>query len=625
MLRLHPNALRRPLQRLSWLLPLALVWGCGESETKLNISVLAIDSNNQILDSVSIYSNQAMWGLTDQSGSFQETIKVQPNQRLSLSFGSPDGYVLAQHAPGLNEDGYQFISSEVTDIVIPEDSESLIEAKFVAVFEAAERDYLFMVEGDEGDSVNINGVNVTTLDASKSAHFLHTGRPDRDLTVQVGAKAYLNTFAKENEVYLITKTIQKSLRGGQPFSDFANTPQDDVELPPPNEPVAESEIDDPIEIEDPSPTPAEPVVIAEAPKKKRRARRSKRRRRAQKPAREERDEPIAFDSPRRSPPPRARPTKKASEATSVLNLGSTTRSKRSASTSTYTPPPSRRSTAPTRSAPSRTSTVPLPSASSGSRSPSPYASRSAAPSRSPAPTQPIAPSRPSAPVRATAPSRPAAPTRASAPSRPASTFSASSSSSSIAPGSPISKSAAKSKLKEIERRYDREQRLSAQDINFLKRLTAAQHGISYYYAHRLLGAFYYQVRDIRRQRDALVIATKKGRYRSDPLVLLSLAQAYGHFKQFPQALKVLRKAESKMGRLSGRDKANIYRTTAEFLRLYYTAQRSRNPLRADVSLLDKAIKKWQRLEALTGSSSTDGANARRQIAKLEKMKSKARR
>jgi len=154
----------------------------------------------------------------------------------------------------------------------------------------------------------------------------------------------------------------------------------------------------------------------------------------------------------------------------------------------------------------------------------------------------------------------------------------------------------------------------------LKQLNKKKHGISYYYAHRLLGAFYYKVRDIRRQRDSLKIATKKGRYRSDPLVLLSLAQSYGHFKQYSQAIKVLKRAESKMGRLKGPGKANIYRTHAEFLRLLYVSQRSRNPLQADTGLLDQAIRKWERLKSLSDGGSNDGANARRQIAKLEKMK-----
>ena len=191
-------------------------------------------------------------------------------------------------------------------------------------------------------------------------------------------------------------------------------------------------------------------------------------------------------------------------------------------------------------------------------------------------------------------------------------------------GVTISKREAKSKLKEIERRYDRENRLSAQDIRFLKQLNKKSHGISYYYAHRLLGAFYYKVRDIRRQRDSLEIAVKKGRYRSDPLVLLSLAQSYGHFKQYTKAIKVLKRAEAKMGRLKGPSKANIYRTHAEFLRLLYVSQRSRNPLRADTGLLDRAIRKWERLKSLSDGGSSDGANARRQIAKLEKMKAESK-
>ena len=186
----------------------------------------------------------------------------------------------------------------------------------------------------------------------------------------------------------------------------------------------------------------------------------------------------------------------------------------------------------------------------------------------------------------------------------------------------MSKKDVKSKLKEIEKRYERTNRLTAQDVSFLKMLNR-KHGTSYNSAHRLLGAFYYGLNDIRRQRDSLEIAVKKGRYKHDPLVLLSLAQAYGHFKQYSRAIKYLRKAQAKMGRLNGAGKANIYRTYAEYLRLLYVSQRARNPLQADTGLLDKAIQKWKSLQTLSGSGSRDGADARTQIAKLEKMKAEA--
>ena len=137
----------------------------------------------------------------------------------------------------------------------------------------------------------------------------------------------------------------------------------------------------------------------------------------------------------------------------------------------------------------------------------------------------------------------------------------------------------------------------------------------------MLGAFYFDLRDYRRQRDSLEIATKKGPYRSDAKVLLSLAQAYGHFKQYAKALKTLKRTEAKMRRLSGAEKANVYRTYAEYARLSYVAQYNKNPMRADANLLDTAIQKWKRLQTISSPGSKDYSDAQTQIQKLERMKS----
>ena len=188
----------------------------------------------------------------------------------------------------------------------------------------------------------------------------------------------------------------------------------------------------------------------------------------------------------------------------------------------------------------------------------------------------------------------------------------------------MSKSEIKSRVKQIEKSFDQTNRLSADDVNFLKQL-APKNKSSYYSAHRVLGAFYFNLGDRRRQRDSLAIATKKGRYRSDPKVLLSLGQSYGHFKQYSKAIPVLRRAEAKMGRLDGRGKAMVYRTYAEYLRLNYISQKARNPLQADANLLDTAIQKWRRLQSLSGAGSRDGLDANKQIKKLETLKSEASR
>ena len=78
-----------------------------------------------------------------------------------------------------------------------------------------------------------------------------------------------------------------------------------------------------------------------------------------------------------------------------------------------------------------------------------------------------------------------------------------------------------------------------------------------------------------------------------------------------------------MRNIEARYKANIYRTYAEYLRLQYQAQRSRNPMGADSNLLDRSIQKWKRLQSMSSGNSRDAADARKNIEKLQQMKLEA--
>ena len=122
-------------------------------------------------------------------------------------------------------------------------------------------------------------------------------------------------------------------------------------------------------------------------------------------------------------------------------------------------------------------------------------------------------------------------------------------------------------------------------MHFLKQLNQDD-GIAYNSAHAILGKHYYNIKEYRLQRESLEIATKKGPHRSEPKTLLSLAQVYGHMKQYPLAVKTLKRAEAKMRRLTDAEKANLYKSYIEYLRLYYMTQRAQNPLSADSSPLD---------------------------------------
>jgi hypothetical protein len=183
----------------------------------------------------------------------------------------------------------------------------------------------------------------------------------------------------------------------------------------------------------------------------------------------------------------------------------------------------------------------------------------------------------------------------------------------------ISKDEAKSRVKEIRERYQSTKRLMNVDVTFLKRLTS-KHGVSYNYAHQILGSYYFSLKDYRRQMNSLKIATKKGRYKKNSVVLLSLAQSHGYFKQYGAALKVIKRAERYMGREPGSVKMNIYKNYANFARQLYLMQRARNPQGADISLVDLSIKKWERLKAMAGAGSEQGRTATRKIKDLEALK-----
>jgi tetratricopeptide (TPR) repeat protein len=178
--------------------------------------------------------------------------------------------------------------------------------------------------------------------------------------------------------------------------------------------------------------------------------------------------------------------------------------------------------------------------------------------------------------------------------------------------------AIKKAVKDIGKKYDGSKRLSRNEINFLKSLTKKQKQ-RYRDGHRILGNYYYDVRNYKLQRKSLEIATKRGRYRSDPLVLLSLSQCYLKIGILEKSIKTLRRTESKMGRMSGSDKINVYRTYGEVLRAKYLRQRKENPLQADKSLIDQAIVKWKRVQTMSAGG-RDSKDAQRRITELEKLK-----
>ncbi|MCB9538784.1 MAG: hypothetical protein H6704_21325 [Myxococcales bacterium] len=176
------------------------------------------------------------------------------------------------------------------------------------------------------------------------------------------------------------------------------------------------------------------------------------------------------------------------------------------------------------------------------------------------------------------------------------------------------------RLDEVQSRLKRSQVLQKADVDFLAQIDRSHPG--YYEANRLLADFYYRLKDYRRQAESLEEATKRGRYKHDPAILLSLAKAYAQQKRYRKALSAMGRVEAKMRRLPADQKADAYRFHAEMLEFEFLRQYHDDPKRANITLVDKAISKWERYRTFSaGANAGAVATADKRIAKLNELKS----
>ena len=176
-----------------------------------------------------------------------------------------------------------------------------------------------------------------------------------------------------------------------------------------------------------------------------------------------------------------------------------------------------------------------------------------------------------------------------------------------------------SRLEEIQARLKQSQVLQKTDVDFLAQVDRSHPG--YFEANRLLADFYYRLKDYKRQADALEEASRRGRYKHDPAVLLSLAKAYAQQKKYRKALDSMGRVEAKMNRLPADAKADAYRFHAEMLEFEFLRQYHDDPKRANITLVEKAITKWERYRTFAAGADAGAvstANAR--IQKLTELK-----
>lgn len=141
-------------------------------------------------------------------------------------------------------------------------------------------------------------------------------------------------------------------------------------------------------------------------------------------------------------------------------------------------------------------------------------------------------------------------------------------------------------------------------------------------SRRLLADWYYQNRQWRKQAGALKIATEtRGPYRRDPMVLLSLAKAYGHLKSYRQASKVMANVERYGNRLPKEKRADAYRFHAEMLEFQFLQQQRDDPEKANLELINQAMSKLRKLITFVGGASPQAKRfAQERLGKLEELK-----
>jgi hypothetical protein len=185
----------------------------------------------------------------------------------------------------------------------------------------------------------------------------------------------------------------------------------------------------------------------------------------------------------------------------------------------------------------------------------------------------------------------------------------------------LDKTQIRARIADIKERLNGTQVINRGDAEFL-RTVSRKDRTSYYEANRLLGHWYFKLKDYGRQAKALEEATRSGKYKHDPQILLSLAKAYGRQKKYSKAVRAMRRVESKMGRMRNKTlKSDAYRFYAEMLEFDFLRQYNDDAKEANYGLLNRAIRQWEKYRNFNRGVSTGSVReAEGKIEKLGKLK-----
>lgn len=592
------------------------------------LNVRTVDLANRPVEMVRFYINGKKFGITDQDGRFKRRYKAKDGETLTFNVEPPSGYSVP---PDVDQSRWQLT------VKYPSDGRPL-QVDFTAPLQRPERDYLFMVRaGTPATPVKVNDRLVGKTGPNGDALLRVGGVPGTRFSARAGKVTYRGVFAEDDEVFLLT-----AQRSGPIGGSKAVAAADPLPVVPTAAPVADVEAAPAVAAEPakptevalapapvaPEPTPAPavappvvappvvapPVVVARAPA-------------AQPDPFDGLGQPAAAPRARRRAPVRARTQRfdpepaAAPDPVVVVDRA---------------PPPRPRRVAPRDRDPIDDLILddPEPAPPPVVVAPPPVEDPIDDLLMDDEPTPVVAAPAPTVAVAAA----PAVHRGRSARDRAESKLgddliddgeavvdpkAASTKVSALRSGGPsvaaMSRTEISARLSQIKGSLGASRVLGRADVDFLKQIDRTHPG--YYESNRLLASFYYSLKDYKKQAKALEIATSRGRLKHDPVVLLSLAKAYAKRKRYRKALSTMRRVESKMRRMKADQKADVYRFNAELLEFEFLRQYHDDPKRANITLVDKAITKWERYQTFSRGSGGGGvAKATKKIAELKDLK-----
>lgn len=611
------------------LLGAGLLAGCDDAAKppptpkakKITLNVRTVDKAGKPVEMVRFYINSKKFGITDQDGSFKGSFPAKDGDLLRFNVEAPTGYSVP---PDVDQSQWNY------EVRYPADGRSL-QVDFTATLQRPQRQYLFMVRSKTpATPLSIAGSSIVVSPPAKTgptgeALIFVKGVPGTTFAARAGSVKLNGTFSEDDAVYLMTPEKQGQIGGDPGDGAVAAAPaqpapdQPPSAQPPSAQPPSVAIAPPPSEPAMPVPAsgaPKQPATVAVAPPKQ--------------PATddifagvgspsaarvEKRDPPPRDPPPRRNPRPRDPPPVAVAEPDPQ-------------------PVPQPAPQPVPQPAPQPEVVVAANPEPAGEKDPVDIL-------LDPEPKAPDTPppaAEPEAPVSlaATPPARREDSAREryekkgrldtglidedGATVKPGAINRSAAVTATGAGGvSSMSRQEVDAELKRIKSSLASSQMLTRKDVDFLGQVSRSQPG--YAEANRLLADYYYRIKNYKLQASSLENATKRGRYKHDPSILLSLAKAYGKRKNYGKALRTMGRVDRKMRRLPAGKKADAYRFHAELLEFEFDRQYGKDQKAANTLLLDRAIQKWEKFQTFArGADSAGVAKAKRKIKELKERK-----